>query len=82
MPGLRGLWPADTDEKKQEGGPAESMETSREISKEDMQAAAARQKASHEAFGQVLRSKVRPTPQTCLCAYLQMSGHMSMHEVS
>ncbi|CAL5220091.1 g2042 [Coccomyxa viridis] len=58
----------DTDEKKQEGGPAESMETSREISKEDMQAAAARQKASHEAFGQVLRSK----------GYFWLQGRTSM----
>ena len=57
------LWLVD--DKEQEGDPAESMETSREISEEEMQAAAARQKASHEAFGQVLRSKVPLTPQRC-----------------
>ena len=51
------LRPADADDKEQEDA-AEGMETCREISEEEMQAAAARQKASHEAFGQVLRSKV------------------------
>lgn len=63
MVGSRVLWLADDEE--QEGDPAESMETSHEISEEEMQAAAARQKASHEAFGQVLRSKVRLTSQRC-----------------
>ena len=54
----RALWLAGTDGEDQQGSDVESMDTCREVSKEDMQAAAARQKASHEAFGQILRSKV------------------------
>ena len=49
----------DVDE--EEDDPAESMslDACRVVSNEEMRAAADRQKASHRAFGQLLRSKVR-----------------------
>ena len=54
----RALCLAVKDVDEQEDDPMESMDACHVVSKEDMQAAAGRQKASHKAFGQLLRSKV------------------------
>ena len=58
VPGVKVLGLAGTGMDGLEDSPVEDMETCREVGKEEMHAAAARQKALHDAFGQILRSKV------------------------
>ena len=65
VPGVRVLGLAGMGMDGLEDGPVEDMETCREVSKEEVQAAAARQKALHDAFGQILRSKVCITWYQC-----------------
>ena len=56
--GSRALCLAVSESDDREDGHVESMDTCHVVSSEDVQAAAARQKALHEAFGQILCSKV------------------------